>query len=45
MADIVVYEKDEEQLYQEVRDIIVTARDKAYNNAHKIMAYAYWSVG
>ena len=39
MADIIVYEKDEEQLYQEVRDILVNARDRAYNNANKIMTY------
>ncbi len=45
MADIIVYEKDEEQLYQEVRDILVNARDRAYNNANKIMTYAYWNVG
>ena len=45
MADIIVYEKDEEQLYQEVRDILVNARDRAYNNSNKIMTYAYWNVG
>lgn len=45
MEDIVVYEKDEEQLYQDVRSILIDARDRAYNNANKIMAYAYWKIG
>ena len=45
MEEIVVYEKDEEQLYQDVRSILIEARDRAYNNANKIMTYAYWKVG
>ena len=44
MADIVVYEKDEKQFYQEVRDTIITARDKAYNSANKVMTYTYRNV-
>ena len=45
MEEIIVYEKDEEQLYQDVRAILIDARDRAYNNANKIMTYAYWKVG
>ena len=37
MEEIVVYEKDEEQLYKDVRLILIEARDRAYNNANKIM--------
>ncbi len=40
MEEIIVYEKDEEQLYQDVRAILIDARDRAYNNANKIMTYA-----
>lgn len=45
MTDLIVNENSDEQLYQEVRSILINARDKAYNQANSIMTYAYWDVG
>lgn len=35
----------EQQLYEDVRLILQRAREETYNNANKIMTYAYWNVG
>lgn len=37
--------EDELQFYKDVHDILDNARNKKYEAANNIMAYAYWSVG
>lgn len=35
----------EKQLYEDIREILYKARERAYKNAGSIMTYAYWNVG
>ena len=36
---------EERQFYEDVREILLQARELAYKNASEIMTQAYWNVG
>ena len=36
---------EEKQLYEDVRKILLEARERAYSNASSIMTQAYWNIG